>query len=58
MSSFDALLLIGEVTVVLYLFWRILDWTFDAIEQWHEATRQAAAEASREDAQATEGTGS
>ena len=40
MTTFDALLLIGEIAVFGYLMWRILDLTFAAIEQWQAAWRE------------------
>lgn len=40
MSTWEAILLIAEITVLLYLMWRILDWTFAAIEVWQAAWRE------------------
>lgn len=40
MTTLDALLLIGEIAVLLYLLWRMLQFVFDAIDQYHAAWRE------------------
>ena len=49
-------ILIAVVAAVLYVWWRILHFTFDLIERAHaELRRQAEPDSRLEDAQATEG---
>ena len=46
MNTLDALLLIGELTLLLYLLWRMCDWTLDAIGEWHAAVKEGREETS------------
>lgn len=43
MSTLDGFLLIAEAWALLYLLWKVLEITFDAIEQYHAAWREAQA---------------
>jgi hypothetical protein len=55
MSSLDSFILIGASIGCLWGLWLLLNFVFDQIEAYHAAWRE---ERRREDAQATEGTGS
>jgi hypothetical protein len=51
-------LIIATVIACLWGLWLLLQFTFDAIEQYHAAWREAASKQDGEASEAAEGTGS